>query len=77
MKNRFTILVMLSICVLVSICFATAPGMLIRANPLNLAQSHADICQANLNNCLQGCAGATSCSNQCQVNYQGCMASGG
>ncbi len=40
------------------------------------AQSHADICQANYDQCIKGCDGATSCSNQCQVNKDGCNAQG-
>jgi hypothetical protein len=51
-----------------------------RANPLaalKLADTHADICLANEQQCLTGCDGATSCSNQCAVNYQGCMSQGG
>ena len=36
------------------------------------AQSHADICQANYDQCIKGCDGAVSCSNQCQVNKDGC-----
>ena len=30
-------------------------------------------CQSNLNQCLTGCDGATSCSAQCQTNYCQCM----
>jgi hypothetical protein len=41
-----------------------------------IVDAHADVCLANEQQCLQGCAGATSCSNQCQVNYQACMAQG-
>jgi hypothetical protein len=44
---------------------------------LKLAQTHADICKQNYDNCMQGCAGATSCSNQCMTNYNGCMQQGG
>lgn len=40
------------------------------------AQSHADICQANYDQCIQGCGGATSCANQCQVNKDGCNSQG-
>ncbi len=40
------------------------------------AQSHADICQANYDQCIKGCDGATSCSNQCQVNKDGCNGQG-
>ena len=42
-----------------------------------LAQTHADICLQNEQQCLSGCDGAESCSNQCEVNYQGCMDQGG
>jgi|SwirhisoilCB1_FD_contig_31_13339395_length_477_multi_3_in_0_out_0_1 hypothetical protein len=44
---------------------------------LKLAQTHADICLQNEQQCLAGCDGAQSCSNQCEVNYQGCMDQGG
>jgi hypothetical protein len=44
---------------------------------LKLADGHADICKENEQQCLKGCDGATSCSNQCVVNYNGCMAQGG
>jgi len=43
---------------------------------VRLAQTHADICLDNETQCLQGCDGAQSCSNQCEVNYQGCMSQG-
>lgn len=43
---------------------------------LKLAQTHADICMQNRQQCLSGCDGAESCSNQCEVNYQGCMDQG-
>ena len=42
-----------------------------------LADGHADICYDNEQQCLKGCDGATSCSNQCIANYDGCMAQGG
>ncbi len=42
-----------------------------------LADTHADVCLANEQQCLKACDGATSCSNQCEVNYQGCMSQGG
>jgi hypothetical protein len=41
------------------------------------ADTHSDICLQNEQQCLQGCDGAQSCSNQCAVNYQGCMDQGG
>ena len=44
---------------------------------VRLAQTHADICLENEQQCLKGCDGAESCSNQCAVNYQGCMDQGG
>lgn len=40
---------------------------------ITLADAHADICLENEQNCLNSCGGATSCSNQCRVNYDGCM----
>ena len=40
------------------------------------AQSHADICQANYNQCINGCGGAQSCSNQCQTNKDQCNSQG-
>jgi hypothetical protein len=45
--------------------------------PLHLAQSsHDQICQSNYNVCMNGCGGATSCSNQCKANLDGCLAQG-
>ena len=44
---------------------------------LKLAQTHADICLENEQQCLQGCDGAQSCSDQCGTNYEGCMNQGG
>jgi hypothetical protein len=41
-----------------------------------LADQHADNCKANYDQCMKGCNGATSCSNQCQTNYNGCMQNG-
>jgi hypothetical protein len=43
---------------------------------IRLADGHADICAQNKQTCLDGCAGATSCSNQCQDNYDRCMQQG-
>lgn len=40
---------------------------------IRLADGHADICKQNEDNCLKGCDGATSCSDQCRKNYDGCM----
>lgn len=37
------------------------------------ADTHSDVCLANYRQCLKGCDGATSCSNQCKVNYDNCM----
>jgi hypothetical protein len=41
-----------------------------------IADTHAEICAQNRDQCLKGCDGAESCSNQCETNYQGCMAQG-
>jgi hypothetical protein len=30
------------------------------------------ICKANYDQCIKGCDGAVSCSNQCMTNYNGC-----
>jgi hypothetical protein len=38
-----------------------------------VAQTHDQICKANYDNCIRACDGATSCSNQCLVNYNGCL----
>jgi hypothetical protein len=35
--------------------------------------THDQICLDNYNQCLKGCDGATSCSNQCKVNYDKCL----
>jgi len=40
---------------------------------LGITDAHADACRWNRDNCLKGCAGATSCSNQCVTNYEKCM----
>ena len=55
----------------------SAAGLTIVHGVVRLAQSHADICLDNETQCLQGCDGAQSCSNQCEANYQGCMSQGG
>ena len=44
---------------------------------VRLADGHSDACKANFDQCMKGCSGATSCSNQCQTNYNGCMGNGG
>src|SRR5580692_9000160 len=44
---------------------------------LKLADTHSDVCLANEQQCLKACDGATSCSNQCQANYQACLSQGG
>jgi hypothetical protein len=44
---------------------------------VRLADAHSDACKANLDQCTKNCAGATSCTNQCQTNYNGCMGNGG
>ena len=31
------------------------------------------VCKANYDQCMRGCAGAQSCSNQCMTNYNGCL----
>ncbi len=43
---------------------------------LRLADAHSDACLWNRTQCLKGCDGASSCSNQCQVNYDNCMRQG-
>ena len=40
---------------------------------LGMTDAHADACKLNRDNCLKGCDGATSCSNQCVTNYDKCM----
>ena len=40
--------------------------------PIVVAGSQA-VCQANYNQCMRGCGGAASCSNQCMANYNGCL----
>ncbi len=34
---------------------------------------HDQLCLDNYNQCIKGCDGATSCSQQCKVNYDKCM----
>ena len=41
-----------------------------------LADGHSDACKANYDQCMKACDGMTSCSNQCQTNYNGCMQNG-
>ena len=41
------------------------------------ADTHSDICDSNYSQCMTGCDGMESCSNQCQTNYNGCMDQGG
>jgi|ERR1039458_1838821 hypothetical protein len=41
---------------------------------IGMTDGHADACKWNRDNCLKGCDGATSCSNQCWTNYNKCMA---
>jgi len=43
-----------------------------KIRPLILAGSPA-VCKANYDQCMSGCAGAAQCSNQCMVNYNGCL----
>ena len=31
------------------------------------------VCKANYDQCIKGCGGAAQCSNQCMVNYNGCL----
>jgi hypothetical protein len=40
--------------------------------PLIVAGSP-EVCLSNYNQCMRGCDGMQSCSNQCQRNYQGCL----
>src|SRR5271166_3227327 len=40
---------------------------------VGMTDAHADACRWNRDNCLKGCDGATSCSNQCWTNYNKCM----
>lgn len=37
------------------------------------AGGHDQLCLDNYNQCIKGCDGATSCSNQCKTNYDACM----
>jgi hypothetical protein len=43
-----------------------------KIRPLVLAGSPA-VCKANYDQCMKGCNGAAQCSNQCMVNYNGCL----
>ena len=76
MKLKIGALILIAMCVSGgTLASAEAPR---RETPLILAQTtHAQLCQANLDQCLKGCDGAESCSRQCRVNYDGCMAQGG
>jgi 3-methyladenine DNA glycosylase Tag len=40
---------------------------------IGMTDDHADACAYNRDVCLKGCDGATSCSNQCWINYNNCM----
>jgi len=43
-----------------------------KIRPIVVAGSPA-VCKANYDQCMRGCAGAQSCSNQCMTNYNGCL----
>jgi hypothetical protein len=43
-----------------------------KMHPMLLAGSPA-VCKANYDQCMKGCSGAAQCSNQCMVNYNGCL----
>jgi hypothetical protein len=43
-----------------------------KISPVIVAGSPA-VCKANYDQCMRGCGGATSCSNQCMTNYNGCL----
>jgi hypothetical protein len=43
-----------------------------KVRPIVLAGSPA-VCKANCDQCMKGCDGAAQCSNQCAVNYNGCL----
>lgn len=45
----------------------------VSSQTVGFTDAHADACRWNRDNCLKGCAGATSCSNQCLDNYNRCM----
>jgi hypothetical protein len=50
----------------------TQSNALTKEAPLVFAGSPA-VCQANYDQCMRGCGGAASCSNQCMTNYNGCL----
>jgi hypothetical protein len=52
-----------------------AGGYTLRATPA-AAQSHAQVCQANYDQCAQACGGATGCTSQCQTNKDQCNSQG-
>jgi hypothetical protein len=55
----------------------TPDGLLKNAGPARLAQdAHTQACQYNYNQCMTGCGGAASCSNQCKANFDGCLSQG-
>jgi hypothetical protein len=41
--------------------------------PLILAGGYAALCKANYDQCIKGCDGIASCSNQCATNYSKCL----
>ena len=43
-----------------------------KLRPIMLAGNQA-ACQWNYNQCMQGCNGATQCSNACMTNYNNCI----
>jgi hypothetical protein len=53
---------------------ALAGSFMLSAKPA-AAQTHDQLCKANYDQCMKACDGATSCSNQCLVNYNGCLGS--
>jgi hypothetical protein len=41
--------------------------------PMIVAGGNAALCKANYDQCIKGCDGMASCSNQCTTNYNNCM----
>ena len=52
---------------------SNGPAQTQQNRPLILAGGNAALCKANYDQCIKGCDGMASCSNQCATNYSKCL----
>lgn len=81
LNRAFTIAASLALAIVVAPSFSNSEFVPVKHahatySRIRIADAHSDVCLANEQQCLQGCDGATSCSNQCEANYQGCLSQG-